>query len=288
MNEETESLTLRSKIEKNVFWMAEVEIIIPFHGEHTKVTKLVEAIFNTVYSNKYLITLVDDASVNKSFVRQLQNAKIPGLRCFRLEEQKGFGAAVNHALKNPWRFPYEPNKKIKYVCILHSDSCPEDNYWLFEMGNSLEKLRLDGIKMVGSVTNNSTTNFKNLTKEKGSKKEDYILQQDEYLPMYSCLCNRELFNRIGLLKEFPYAGTEAREFAHRMKENNYLQAVCGKSWMFHEGKGTLKNLEKNKRIQKILRNAELEFEESIKKEEPSNINTTDSNSIIQEEIKYEM
>jgi glycosyltransferase involved in cell wall biosynthesis len=287
MTEETENLTLRSKIEKNVFWMAEVEIIIPFHGEHTKVTKLIEAVFNTVYSNKYLITLVDDGSPNKAFVKQIQNAKIPGVRCFRLEEQKGFGAAVNHALKNPWRFPYEPNKKIKYVCIIHSDAFPEDNYWLFELGSSLERLKSKGIKMIGAMTNNSTTSFENLEKRKGTKKEDYILKEEEYLPMYCCLCNRELFNRIGLLKEFPYAGTEAKEFANRMKENNFSQAACGKSWVFHEGRGTLKNLDKNKRIQKILRNVELEFEDSIKKEDVTAINTTDSNSI-QEEIKNEM
>lgn len=285
--EEIENISLRSKIEKNVFWMAEVEIIIPFHGEHTKVTKLVESIFNTVFSNRYLITLVDDASKNKSFIKQIQNAKIPGVRCFRNEQQKGFAASVNHALKNPWKFPEEPNRKIKYVCILHSDVYFEDNYWLFEMGSSLEKLKNNGIKMIGATTNNSTTDCKKLNRDKNTKKPDIELEDGEYLPMYCCLCNRELFNRIGLLKEYPYAGTEAKEFARRMRENNYLQAVCGKSWANHEGRATLKNFDKNNKIQKILRNVELEFEESNKKEEAVVLNTTDSNSTIQEE-KNEM
>lgn len=249
-----DKIFIKRKLENDPFHMKEVEIIIPFYGEQARVTKLMESIFSTVFTNRYLITLVDDGSSNKHFIQKIKDAKIPGVRCFR-QDQKGFGAAINHALKNPWVFSNKPYKQIPFVCIMHSDVYPEDNNWLSELGATLHRLKNSGVKMVSPMTNNST---KELIGTKGIVKEDAILKE-EFLPLYCALCNRELFNRVGLFREFPYAGSEAEEFSLRMKKNGFLQAVSGNSWIHHEGGATLLKLEKDKKVQKILRNVEEQF-----------------------------
>ena len=60
------------KIVNRPFHMASVEIIIPFHGEQAKVATLVENIIASVNTNRYLITLVDDCSVNANFVKDIE------------------------------------------------------------------------------------------------------------------------------------------------------------------------------------------------------------------------
>ena len=122
-----EKVLVLNPIERKPFQMSSVEIIIPFHDEHAKVLNLVNDIFSSVASNKYLITLVDDGSRNQSFVQQLKSKKIPGLRFLGHSANKGFGAAVNTALKNPF------NAKIPFVAIMHSDVRVSDINWLFNL-----------------------------------------------------------------------------------------------------------------------------------------------------------
>lgn len=253
-------------LKANAFYMEQVEIIVPFYGEQSHVSNLLESIFNTVLTNRYLVTLVDDGSINSSFVEQIKTARIPGVRCLRLPEQKGFGAAVNHALNNPFVFQ-NAKKKIPYVCIMQSDVSLHNNTWLSELGNSLERLRKDGIKMISPLTNNSMTNMEFLSGNKGDKKQDYILKKGEYLPFYCVLCNRELFSKIGKLEEYPYAGFEVQEFANRMLKNGFKQAVCGTSWVNHIGGVTLDKIKKNKKSQIILRKTEEDYLEKLKEQD---------------------
>lgn len=252
---------IKRTIDNGPFHMKEVEIIIPFNGEQARVIKAIEAIFTTISTNRYLITLVDDGSANRYFMPIVNRYKkrFAGVRCFRLERSKGFGAAVNHALKNPWVFTDNPRKQIPYVCILQSDARPEANNWLSELGNTLEYLKESGIKMVSPKTNNPMSPLKILHGEKGVTSDDKIVPEDSFLPLYCALCHRELFNRVGLFKEFPYAGCEAEEFADRLRLHGFRQAVCGSSWVHHDGGGTLARFKNNPKVMKILRNAEEQF-----------------------------
>lgn len=255
---EDKKIFIKRKLENDPFHMKDVEIIIPFHGEQARVTKLMENIFRTVFTNRYLITLVDDHSENRHFIQKIKDAKIAGVRCFRLDEQRGFGAAVNYALSHPWVFTNHPKKQIPFVCIMQSDAYPEDNQWLSELGATLDQLKGEGVKMVAPLTDNPMSDMAELKSPKGSVKKDLILKNG-FLPMYCVLCHRELFNRVGMLQEFPYAGCEAREFAQRMNKNGFQQAICGKSWVHHDGGATLEKYANNKRVQKILRNVEEQF-----------------------------
>ena len=253
-----EQTTKLKPIQPKPFLMQPVEIIIPFHGETSRVSKLIDSIFKTIHSNRYLITLVDDGSENKHFVKQIEKAKVPGLRCIR-QEHKGFGAAVNFALTNP--FKTRNLNSIPWVCIMHSDVYVDNTVWLSKLGETLFNLSPEGVKMVSSVTNNPTVDSVHLRASKGEKKENHILSEG-YLPMYCALAHRELFSRVGPFKEYPYAGLETENYAIRMAKMGYKQGVCGASWVHHEGGATLKNFTENEKVQEILRNAKEEFDKN--------------------------
>jgi GT2 family glycosyltransferase len=245
------------RIENDVLNKASVEIIIPFHDQHSHVLKLIQSIFNTVYTNKYLITLVDDGSVNKSFIKSIEKKKIPGVRCLQ-QEKKGFGAAVNYALKNPYQL------NIPWVVIMHSDVVVETNNWLPCLLKTMNSLKDKGIKMVSPKTNNPVVDFDFLKGEKGVKDPDYILDEG-FLPMYCALAHRQLFQVVGLFKEYPYAGVEVEDFSVRMKKLNLKQAVSGSSWVHHTGCVTLDKFKDNRKVQEILKKSKQDFEASFLK-----------------------
>lgn len=254
--EEDINIFVKRTMENNPFYMAPVEIIIPFYDEQSHVAKLMESIFNTVYTNRYLITLVDDGSKNKSFIKDIDKKKLPGVRCLRQNENKGFGAAVNLALKTPW------SGKITWIVIMQSDVFAEDNHWLSNMGETMNLLKGKGVKMVAPMTNNPMTESNFLIGKKAIHKEDHILTEG-FLPMYCVLAHRELFNRVGFLKECPYASNEAQEYAIRMQKMGYSQAICGKSWINHIGGVTLANLAQDHKAQEILRKVNEEFKKEF-------------------------
>lgn len=230
----------------NTFRMQPVEIIIPFHNEHLRVINLVNDIFATVHDNRYLVTLVDDCSSNKEFVRQIEEKKMPGVRVISNNQQKGFGASVNNALRNPFR------RDISWICILHSDIRLKDSNWLLNLGNCLNRFKEKGVKMVAPLTNNPVVDNSLLKAEGASQEEDVVLKEG-FLPFYCVLAHRELFMRVGLLPEYPYAGGEAEDFALAMRVKGFGQAVCRSSWVQHEGRATISQFDKDKRAQQILR-----------------------------------
>ena len=228
------------------FNMQPVEIIIPFHNQPTKVVNLIQDIFSTVQRNRYLITLVDDGSTNSDFLKQLEEKKVPGLRFLIHKNHSGFGASVNSALRHPF------SDSINWVCIMHSDVRLNDANWLYNLGTSMNKLKDKGVKMIAPLTNNPVVDNPLLKSEKPTFKEDVILTEG-FLPFYCVFAHRQLFNTVGLLPEYPYAGLEVEVYAKAMKTKGFSQAVCNSSWVQHEGRGTLKQYDKNKKVQEILR-----------------------------------
>jgi GT2 family glycosyltransferase len=243
------------------FYMKSVEIIIPFHNHQASVMNLIDSIFRTVITNRYLITLVDDGSDNKDFKDALVKGKMleNGVRYLRTDEQKGFGAAVNYALKNP------PKQNIPYICVMQSDTKAENLNWLENLGESLIKLKDKKVKMVSPMTNCSLIFQKVFEREISLNLFDDIVLTEAFIPMYCFLCHRELFNQIGQFQEFPYAGTECEEFAIRMTSKGYFQGLCGSSWIHHQGRLTLKDYDNKRKIQEILRNARIEYFSKIKR-----------------------
>ena len=234
--------------------MKAVEFIVPFYNNYSDVVRLLESLFSTIATNRYQITLVDDGSDNKNFIKELNNKKIVGLNCLRVEENKGFGAAINYALKNP------KNNWIPFICILHTDVLPNDMLWLSKIGSCYQKLKLQNVKMISPRSNFFGDDLKHLETTRDQKVDDYILKENEYLSLFCSLCHRDLFKKIGYFEEYPYAGCEVEEFALRMQRNGYKQGICGKSWIHHQGEGTLGKIDKKKReiLRKTVENFRIE------------------------------
>lgn len=211
-----------------------VDILIPFHGNYTGVRKLVKSILEQTRSNPYQITLIDDASPNKEFVETMRQA--PQTKCIRLNKQVGFGAALYEGF----------NKTTQpFVCILHSD-CEIVSYnWLEDMGNTLFKLHDSNVRLVSARTDNSLSDIPELEGERGTPADDIIV--DRALPLYAALFERNLFNQIGgFIKPYPFAGFENEELYWRMSKYGFKQAISGRSWVRHQGEGTIGPLVKKR------------------------------------------
>lgn len=230
----------------NPFSRSRVNIIIPFHGEFEKVTRCLESILMVTRSNPYQICLVDDASEDAKFFDEMMNAwfaKVPERYKYagvepqvigvRSEKHLGFGGAVNLGLqktKQPW------------VLIMHSDVVVSNPQWLIELGRMIVEYKDASIKMVSARTDNPGDGCPDLKANKDEFGKDLVLSGSEWLPLYCALCHRDLFKHIGPIKEYPYVGSEDRELAARMNKFGFKQGICGKSWVHHEGGGTINNL----------------------------------------------
>jgi len=221
-----------------------VDIIIPFHGHYQKLTKLLESIFRLTRSNYYKIYIVDDASPNSQFIKDIdknsaKNASIRKadnvIKTIRLEEQRGFGGAIKAGFDA---------SESPYVCFLNSDCKIEDVNWLRSLGEGLLAMKEQNVRMVSPVTNNAVGGHPAQTGTKENRSQNHvILQKEEFLSMYCFLCHRELFNRCGgFIKEYPYGYYEDEEFGSRMQHYGFKQAVCGDSWVYHEGQATIKSV----------------------------------------------
>lgn len=218
--------------QRSNFSTAEVDILIPFHGQYTKVRNLVESILLHTLECKYLITLIDDGSPNKNFVNEI--VKHARVYTIQLPEQVGFAAALNVGIdktKHPW------------ITVLHSDCLIKQKNWLRHLGESMLTLRDQNVKFVHARTDNPTMENVYLPSSAMTDKyKDVVVADPEPLPMICALFHRELTKRIGTLKEYPLAGYENVEFFHRMAKHKYKQAVSGKAWVSHEGGGTINQL----------------------------------------------
>lgn len=241
------------------FFNSRVDIIIPFHGQYGRVVKLVESIFRSTYSNVYHIYLVDDCSNNDDFSNRM--SEVENVTTIKTPKQLGFGGAcrvgfqVSEERRQQAREDNRPEHP--YVVFMNSDCEVEDMNWLRAMGMSLLDLKSKGVRMVAPKTNNPLGGDPSQFGEKGAAESEDVILEDTHLSMYCFMCHRDLFSHVGgFLKEYPYGWYEDEEFAHRMRKHGFKQAVCDKSWVFHEGEATLKEVWR--RDPKILKLMEVE------------------------------
>ena len=246
-------LTKTAIIEPSPFRRSRVDIIIPMHEQYNKVVMLINSILLATKSNPYKITVVDDGSADATFVEKFRefdknrpaNTE-PILQFVRSEEQKGFGAACALGFsrtKSPW------------CLFVNSDCLVESPNWMYETGRSLLDLKSKNVRMVSARNNLSYPGCPSTIK--GNKEDivdDCILEGDDFLPLFCFMCHRDLFKNIGgFIKPYPYGTYEDEELAFRMKKHGFKQAICGKSWIKHEGGATFKALaNKNPKVMDII------------------------------------
>jgi len=236
------------------FSRSKVNIIIPFHAQYEKVSRLLQSIYLATRSNPYQICLIDDASPNSDFIEQVKdspqaertNEWEPQIICHRVEEQLGFIGAVKYGFEHT-HFPW--------ICIMHSDCHVADTRWLGELGESLLRLRESKVQMVSARSDNPGSFYDRrlIANNISDKSQDAILEKG-FLPLYCVMSHRELYDHIGgFIKAYPYTGYEDEELSYRMKHFGYKQAICGKSVIKHAGGGTIGPLcKENPEIKKII------------------------------------
>jgi glycosyltransferase involved in cell wall biosynthesis len=222
---ENPKILVNRRLQPMPFHMAQVEIIIPFSGEQNRVTRLIESIFKTVTTNRYLISLVDDGSKNASFIRQIDKAKMAGVRCFRQDKSRGFGSAVNVALKTPFK------NGIDWVCVMRSNTLCENMNWLKNLGESYISLENQNVGMVSTLTNHP--GYINVVNGKKEEKRNNVILKDDFLPLHCILTKREVLNSIGMFEDDLNDLDQAKNCAEKMSQKGFKQAVSGSSWVHY-------------------------------------------------------
>lgn len=220
-----------------------VDIIIPYHENYVGVKNLISSLFSTI-TIPYQITLIDDGSENvhfgENFTKIKPHPNLPEIKYIRNKKQLGFGACVNKGVANtsqPW------------IIVMHSDVEAQQGQWLINLMTSMNNLKKTGVKMISARSNNPVNGDSRLMASKIDINDDITLS-DDYLPFYTILFHRQLIKAVGALKEYPYAGYEDEEFASRLRKKGFKQAICGSSWVYHEGGATIKAVPES--IQKII------------------------------------
>ncbi len=195
----TEKKVFKAKpVDPSPFSRQRVDILIPFHGEYESVSRLLSSILYAVRSNPYRITLIDDASPNRHFSASLEkDADKDMVRVVRLERQVGFGGAIQagwSATQQPW------------IMVMHSDTRVDDANWMLRMGESMLRFKETNpaVKMISARTNNPGVGHDSrlksvkpiITTNEMVKEQDVVLNAG-FLPLYCVLFHRELFNHVG-------------------------------------------------------------------------------------------
>ena len=206
-----------------------VDIIIPFHSQTNKLIESVKSIYRVTRKPEFDICLVDDCSPDEHLYRIFEKA--PRLKYVRLPKHLGFGAAVDMGIRstdNSW------------ICVLHSDCVVSQPRWLEEMLRTMGTLRSRRVMMVSARTDNPGSCAPPALKAKKEDTDEDVVLEEGFLPMYCSLMHRQLFRVVGgYLRTYPYALYEDEELAARMRAKGLSQAVCGKSWVRHEGGATI-------------------------------------------------
>lgn len=221
-----------------------VDVIVPFHGQYERVTRLIESLFRCTLSNVCQFILVDDASPNVTYMENL--AKLSDLECVRLDKQLGFGGAIKagfeHSEKlNLLRIEKEMPEHA-YVVFIQSDCVVEDVGWLSALGNAMLDLKPKGVRMVGSRTNNPISGD---VRQEGLKnvESEHVILEDTYLAMHCFMVHRQLFENVGgFIKEYPYGNYEDEEFAYRLRSYGFKQAIAANSFVRHAGGASFKDV----------------------------------------------
>jgi GT2 family glycosyltransferase len=211
------------------------DILIPYHGQYTMVRELIGSIILYTRNIPYRITLIDDGSDNKQYFATL--AQMPHFDGVRLDEQKGFGAAVNMGVKltkRPW------------IVVLNSDCLIEEVGWLMEMYKAYCALKDQKVGLVSARTDNPPGDHPLLKTPRVPREDIGNLISTQALPWCSVLFPRKMFEEVGPLKEYPYGWYEDEEYFWRMKKHGFKQAVSGRAWVRHHGGATVKELWQHK------------------------------------------
>jgi len=158
---------------------------------------------------------------------------------------RGFGASLNEGLR-------VTDKPL--VVFMHSDCEIKDRKWLVNLVNSYNNLKGHGAKLVSArLKGHLDRDFLEFTGvERDVMLSGDILEDSAYAPLVCCIAHRELFQRIGGIKEYPYHHYEDLEFACRMRRAGFQQGISGSAWVNHFGGMTLNEVCKSTKVRDVV------------------------------------
>jgi len=242
---EFNSITNARPITNNPYSQVAIDIIIPFKEDYIGVSDLINSINANRGINKNVI-LVDDNSHNKTFCNQYKN--VPWINVLQLNEDKGFGYCVNHAVKE---------SKSDICFVLHSDvsylpiNFFKEMIYLLTTG-SKEKLALLSAR-VDKVSPKSC-NWILQTDPPSSEKTYTILENEDWVPLICCAFSKNAFSKAGGLATYPYCWFEDKLLCEKLRAFGYNLGVANSVNVRHKGGVTVtKLLNKNPKILEILK-----------------------------------
>lgn len=232
-----------------------VDIIIPFRDENSRVIELLQSIFEKVKKPRCEIYLVDDASKNKSFITNF--TKTTGVHLIQFDRPVGFGAAVNEGIRQ---------SKSSVACVMHSDTKVVEPNFLWNLCNDFYKLRNENIATICSVTNNPMNSRLKFLQKNQSAELPPEKFTDTNSPFICTLINKQIFNILGGLPEYPLCWYEHELFGDKCRKAGFSQFYSNSSFVYHEGGSTITKLvNENNSYMELLKNNLKVYEQDRKK-----------------------
>lgn len=219
-----------------------IDIIVPYHGCYESISSLIKNLF--MYSPHMInkLILVDNGSENKDFASFYSDH--PRIKIVRIDDNIGFGAAVNMGLKNA-------EKTI--AVVMHSDCFLKDKNSLQNLYKDFIKMRDQNVAMMSSVSDNPQVNEK-ILQRKEPKDEEPQLISNNFIPMYCAILDLAAWYACQGVPEFPIAWFEDEAFCFNLNKMKYNIAVSYRSFISHKGSVTVKNIvTKNKKYLDIMK-----------------------------------
>lgn len=221
-----------------------LEIIIPFKENYKSLQDLLLSL-QEIKNVKFSVTLVDDHSKNLDFTRNLKD--VHGLKIIRLDEDKGFGYAINEAVKQ---------SKNEYFMVMHSDVYGLDLNTVRTLFKSLLDAEKDNVAVVSAMIDNPLPNDCAFLKADGPIAGTHVICDDnQFIPFICSAFHKGPFSKAGGFPPYPYCLFEDRLLCKKLKLFGYKLAYCPAAFCRHYGGATVKKLiGKNPEILKIIKN----------------------------------
>jgi len=221
-----------------------LEIIIPFKENYKSLKDLLFSL-QEIKTVKFSVTLVDDNSMNLDFSKNFKD--VHGLKVIRLNEDKGFGFAVNEAVKQ---------SKNEYFLTMHSDVYGIDLNTVKSIFMSLLDAEKDKVAAISAMIDNPLPVDCSFLKADGPIAAPIVIcEENQFIPFICTAFHKGPFSEVGGFPSYPYCLFEDRLLCKKLKLFGYKVGYSPSAFCRHYGGSTVKKLiAKNPEILKTIKN----------------------------------
>jgi len=230
-----------------------VEVVIPYKENYKSLQDLLIKL-NKTKNLKFAVTLVDDNSYNLDFHKNFEN--VYGLKIIRFDEDKGFGYAVNEAVKQSIH---------EIFIVMHSDVSDIDLNTLKNLLKGLLDSAKDNVAAISACVDIPLPKECDFLKADSAVNSDYILLNDnQFLPFICTAFHKTPFSKAGGFPSYPYCLFEDKLLCKKLRMFGYNLAYCPTSFCRHVGGQSVKKLiGRNNEVLEKLKNNKILFEKDL-------------------------